>query len=277
MNRADFMNQLESLLQSITATEREAAIQYYNDYFDDAGSENEQAVIEALGNPARVAENIKRDLFESVCAEKAARKVKASDRVIMEYDGGAQDTAGQQKAEDFRKVGGQEAGPGQNPRQSIITDSPVHVQNPNSSGQSGYASGGTSKSEKMPVWLIALVATIAIFAAPVLFGAVMSVLGTLFGAVVAWFALIFGFGVTALVLLLALVILVVTGIITFFANPWVGAALIGGGLLCGSVGLLFLMLTVAMAGIATPAILRGIAAVCKFLERCLQKGKRRFV
>ena len=42
MNRTDFMNQLESLLQSISSTEREEAMQYYNDYFDDAGAENEQ-------------------------------------------------------------------------------------------------------------------------------------------------------------------------------------------------------------------------------------------
>ena len=85
MNRVDFMNQLESLLQSISSTEREEAIQYYNDYFDDAGKENEQEVIEALGNPARVAENIKRDLAVNGCGEGYAQKVKASDRVLMEY------------------------------------------------------------------------------------------------------------------------------------------------------------------------------------------------
>ena len=42
MNRADFMKQLESLLTGIAPTEREEAIQYYSDYFDDAGAENEQ-------------------------------------------------------------------------------------------------------------------------------------------------------------------------------------------------------------------------------------------
>ncbi len=77
MKRTDFMNQLESLLQSIPSTEREEAMQYYNDYFDDAGAENEQQVIEALGNPARVAENIKRDLLGSAEGEAAARKVRA--------------------------------------------------------------------------------------------------------------------------------------------------------------------------------------------------------
>ena len=39
MNRTDFMEQLERLLQSITPAEREEALQYYNDYFDDAGGE----------------------------------------------------------------------------------------------------------------------------------------------------------------------------------------------------------------------------------------------
>ena len=39
-----------------------------------------------------------------------------------------------------------------------------------------------------------------------------------------------------------------------FTHPFVGMCLIGAGLICGGVGLLFLMLTVAMAGIATPAI-----------------------
>ena len=37
MNRVEFMRQLESLLRSIAPMEREEALQYYNDYFDDAG------------------------------------------------------------------------------------------------------------------------------------------------------------------------------------------------------------------------------------------------
>lgn len=66
MNRTEFMRQLESLLQNISATEREEALQYYNEYFNDAGPENEQNVIEALGNPVKVAENIKRTFSGTV-------------------------------------------------------------------------------------------------------------------------------------------------------------------------------------------------------------------
>lgn len=69
MNRTEYMRQLESLLQNISATEREEALQYYNEYFNDAGPENEQNVIEALGNPAKVAENIKKIFREWVRRE----------------------------------------------------------------------------------------------------------------------------------------------------------------------------------------------------------------
>lgn len=37
-------------------------MQYYNDYFDDAGEENEQQVIEELESPQKVAEKIKADM-----------------------------------------------------------------------------------------------------------------------------------------------------------------------------------------------------------------------
>lgn len=62
MNRIEFMTQLAALLQDIPAEERRDAMQYYNDYFDDAGAENEQKVIEELESPQKVAEKIKADL-----------------------------------------------------------------------------------------------------------------------------------------------------------------------------------------------------------------------
>ena len=55
MNRAEFMKELESLLQDISEAERAEALQYYNDYFDDAGKDNEDIIIRELGSPWRVA------------------------------------------------------------------------------------------------------------------------------------------------------------------------------------------------------------------------------
>lgn len=65
MDRQEFMKQLERLLLYVPMQEREEALQYYSDYFEDAGSENEQDVIAALGSPQKVAENIKRDINRS--------------------------------------------------------------------------------------------------------------------------------------------------------------------------------------------------------------------
>lgn len=65
MNRAQFMEQLSRLLSDISEAERQEALDYYNSYFDDAGEENEAAVIRELGSPGKVAAIIKADLKES--------------------------------------------------------------------------------------------------------------------------------------------------------------------------------------------------------------------
>ncbi|MCM1123747.1 MAG: DUF1700 domain-containing protein [Eubacterium sp.] len=62
MNRAEFMRRLTGLLGDVPPTEREEAIQYYNDYFDDAGAENESSVIASLGSPEELARSIKAGL-----------------------------------------------------------------------------------------------------------------------------------------------------------------------------------------------------------------------
>lgn len=62
MNRIEYMTKLASLLQDIPEVERRDAMKYYNDYFDEAGEENEEQVIREFGAPEEVAENIKADL-----------------------------------------------------------------------------------------------------------------------------------------------------------------------------------------------------------------------
>ena len=59
MNRAEFMTELERHLAGITIDEINDAMAYYNEYFDEAGPENEARVIEELISPARVAAQIK--------------------------------------------------------------------------------------------------------------------------------------------------------------------------------------------------------------------------
>lgn len=65
MNRVEFMSQLERLLWDIPESDRQDAICYYNDYFDEAGAENEARIIQELGSPGKVAATIKADLHTS--------------------------------------------------------------------------------------------------------------------------------------------------------------------------------------------------------------------
>ena len=236
MNREEFMRQLESLLQDLPVIEREKAIQYYNEYFEDAGPENEKSVIEALGNPARVAENVKNN---------------TDHRALIPYsaDSGARDEAQEQSA--------------------------WKSENLNSAAQNGTTQNGAAQpqtvteqqKEGMSTGMIVLIILLCILASPVILGVASAGIGTAAGLIAGWFGLIIGFGITAVVLLLVLIGLVIAGMISLFHNPFVGMGLIGAGLICGGVGLLFLMLTVAMAGIATPAI-------CHWIGSLFQKGQK---
>ena len=62
MNRQEFIERLKELLGDLSEEERQEAIQYYEDYFADAGEENEERVIEELGSPEKVALMIREGL-----------------------------------------------------------------------------------------------------------------------------------------------------------------------------------------------------------------------
>lgn len=69
MNRQEFLRRLESLLMNIPEHERLDALAYYSDYFDEAGIENEQLVIQELGSPEQVAQSITADAGNSGYSE----------------------------------------------------------------------------------------------------------------------------------------------------------------------------------------------------------------
>lgn len=62
MNKESFLKRLDELLQDIDAIEREEALNYYRDYFEDAGVEHEQEIIHELESPEKVAQTIKEGL-----------------------------------------------------------------------------------------------------------------------------------------------------------------------------------------------------------------------
>ncbi len=69
MSRKAFMARLDELLADITEAEKEEALSYYEEYFEDAGPEKEEEVISSLGSPEKVAATIKAGLSENAQEE----------------------------------------------------------------------------------------------------------------------------------------------------------------------------------------------------------------
>lgn len=63
MNREEYMAGLRKYLRGLPKKDYENAIQYFNEYFEDAGRENEEKVIKELGTPKQAASDILNNLL----------------------------------------------------------------------------------------------------------------------------------------------------------------------------------------------------------------------
>ena len=61
MDKYDFIRELEKELSGLSEEERNSAVSYYKELFEDAGSDREQELINNLGSPADIAESIRRE------------------------------------------------------------------------------------------------------------------------------------------------------------------------------------------------------------------------
>lgn len=62
MNRREFMKSLREQLSDMLEDERNEALEYYEDYLDEAGINEDDIVPESLGTPEKIVENIKKSI-----------------------------------------------------------------------------------------------------------------------------------------------------------------------------------------------------------------------
>lgn len=62
MGKDYFLRELEYLLMDLPEEERQEALQYYRDYFEEAGPQQEESIVAQLGSPAKVAAELKGSL-----------------------------------------------------------------------------------------------------------------------------------------------------------------------------------------------------------------------
>lgn len=221
MSRWEFMRQLEELLSDISPSEREEALQYYNDYFNDAGKENEQEVIKALGSPEQVAQIVKDGLGDNTGAGEFTENGFMLEKV--------------QAASDEQKGSGAKTQEKTPPKDQ--------------------------KKDPLPGWAIVLLVIGGIFLSPVILGIAGSVIGVIFSIFMAVIGIVLGFGAAALALYVTAIALVVVGVGIFLEGPAAAIGMIGAGFICAALGVLFMILTVLLVGKLIPAICQGIGYI----------------
>lgn len=230
MNRMEFMAELERLLADMPEEERQAAVQYYADYFADAGEANEADVIRELGSPEKVAESIKADYYGTQFNE--------ADYERKDY----MEKYGQRSADG--NIGGQ-AGPGAGSGR----DRPG-----NGAGSAGKSRPWTSNTLK-----IILIIAIAVVLWPVTLGIALAVFG-IAAAVVCFFAALV---IAAVSIMIAGGCTVIVGLVAVAAVPPAALVAAGIGILLFVLGMAATVGTVKLCIIVYPAMLRGFVNLCR--------------
>lgn len=107
MNRKEFMTELEERLRAISPEEKQEALQYYEDYFEDAGKEEEDRIIRELVSPENVARTImdglQGDRNQGQYTERGYEDTMYRDYQSMEVPSGTEGRANTSKKKDFQK------------------------------------------------------------------------------------------------------------------------------------------------------------------------------
>lgn len=86
MDKYDFIKQLEAELSGLSEEERNSAVSYYKELFEDAGNDKVQELIENLGSPHEIAENIKRESGTVAAVDKSDNSAKTEEVNIKDKE-----------------------------------------------------------------------------------------------------------------------------------------------------------------------------------------------
>jgi len=226
MNRWEFMSELAKLLSGIPREERDEALQYYENYFIDAGMENEAAIMEELGSPLKVAKMI-RENFDNPNLN------------VGEFS--------EQGYTDPRFK--EEHLPAK--REEIETkESPVN-----------HSDGSDIRRNKYIK--IALVILIAIVAIRLVFPIFTGIFGGLFGVLIAMITVFASLVLVGISIMIAGLGVMVGGISMMATAMPLGLLLSGVGLLVVVLGAIITAGTIKLCVLVYPAMLRGIIALCR--------------
>lgn len=273
MDRAEFLNRLEAQLLDVPQAEREEALQYYEDYLNDAGDAGDFDILQELGTPEEVADSIRNGLGQDSSGVGERSYGSQSSRSGPAGEN-RQDSSRSGQAGDsgyFSENGYVDREPQKEELQRV--KQPAHGDRSDADWQStdSYADGDSSAARRKqpPVWLWIL---LIVFAAPV-------VLPIAFGLLVAAISVLFALFITGIALLVCGIVCAGAGIwalIQAFTQivAWPAAAMIGIGISLAAIGI-GVLLTLLMGWLIGKVVPTGVRALCNCLHRIVtRKGGR---
>lgn len=242
MNRKQFMEELRQLLTGISEEERVEALQYYEDYFDDAGAENEQQVIEELGTPQKVASTICLNLEPG------------SEQNGEFTESGFQDERFEEKATPAA-------------RSSRTKEGDTYSYN-EAFGEQDYHSSYDNMGQGQKPWTsktlkIILIIAIILVGAPVVIPVGIGIVAAVLGLVIAAYAVFAGLVVASVGIGIAGITVAVLGIVAAVGFPS-AIIMIGVGLILLAIGLVATAATVRLCIVMYPAIFRIFVNICRW-------------
>ena len=225
MNRKEYIERLEQLLLVLPEEEREEALQYYHDYFDDAGVEKEEIVIRELGTPEDVAAKIRAGFagesgeyseqgFEDVRFHSNQEIMAEAERVEETWEEVHYD-----KGEEYREK---------------------------------KQTGNTN------VWKVIAIIVLIVFAAPIMIPIGIALLAVVLALIIAVVAVLFALGVSGFAILLSGIIVIVAGIAKMILAPATGILAAGIGCILLAIGVLVSWVIVSILVKIVPSMIRGI-------------------
>ncbi len=233
MSRVEYMSRLAELLADIPEDEREDALNYYNDYFDAGGAENEEENILALGTPEELAKTIRL----------ASGDMNVIDGEFTEtgYSDGITDT--RDVPDKYTQIAEGDNGVG---------------------GDRTYTVFGRTFTRSTLLLIIVILVLAAPVIVPAVFGVLGSVFGLIFGAVGAVIGLVAGLFGTGISIVVGSVIGIVVAALSLFTKPFGAIMILGFSFLGLAVGNLMFAGCGALAR-AIPVVFRWAIRMAKAL------------
>lgn len=254
MTKNEFIQELGYLLMDIPEEERNEALEFYRNYFEEAGLEEEETVIKELGSPKDVAYSIKKSLeygsteegyfsesgyYDSYQEKPNLPVFNRANRGEKDIDPNKSDNKSEETTNTERSSTGKDT-----------------------SNNNSYKEGNTrdynnklNKGNKVLLIILLIIALpMAIPVAATVFGLFVAAFATMFSLWLAFFAV-------SVALLIVGIALAISGVVQLSVAPALGLSLAGGGLIALGVGIFFGIATIWMAGKAIPATINWIKMI----------------